>query len=68
MSNALDRKQVSKKTKLSVSTLAKKAMTGDGPPMRKIGRRVIYIEEEVDAWMDLHLRTSTSEPPHRKLK
>lgn len=66
MPTALDRKQVAEKTKLSVSTLAKKAMSGDGPPMRKIGRRVVYIEEEVDAWLDQHFRRSTSEPANPK--
>jgi hypothetical protein len=46
------------------STLAKLAMTGDGPPMRKVGHMVLYDILELDAWAEAKIsgpRYSTSE-------
>jgi len=46
---------------LSLSTLAKKRMWGTGPRYRKFGRRVAYTVDDLDAWADAQVRTSTSE-------
>lgn len=45
---------------LSVSTLNKKRLTGDGPPYFRLGRRVVYRQIELDAWLESHRRLSTS--------
>ncbi|MEX2181906.1 MAG: type IV secretion system DNA-binding domain-containing protein [Gemmatimonadaceae bacterium] len=43
-------------------TLAKMRWSGDSPPFIKIGRRVFYDDFEVDAWVALRRRRSTSDP------
>jgi hypothetical protein len=46
------------------STLAKLAMTGDGPPMRKVGHMVLYEIDPFDSWAESKIseeRRSTSE-------
>lgn len=45
----------------SVSTLAKWRLRGEGPPYRKIGRKILYCNEEVIAWIDSFRRTNTSQ-------
>jgi excisionase family DNA binding protein len=45
----------------SESTLAKKRLTGEGPPFVRIGRAVRYRRSDLDAWMAASIRTSTSE-------
>jgi predicted DNA-binding transcriptional regulator AlpA len=35
---------------------------GGGPPYLKLGSRVIYDDDEVDAWLAARRRTSTSDP------
>lgn len=47
---------------LSVSTLAKMRLRGDGPQYSKAGPRiVIYDRDDLDAWLDSRRRTSTSD-------
>lgn len=49
---------------LSYNTLAKFAVTGDGPAFRRFGRYPIYAEEDLDAWIAMRLSPavfSTSE-------
>ena len=58
---ALNRREAAAYTGLSASTLAKRAVTGDGPPMRKLGRRVVYLAPDLDVWLAAHLRRSTSD-------
>jgi predicted DNA-binding transcriptional regulator AlpA len=48
---------------LSESSLAKKRMTGSGPPYVKIGRAVRYGVRTGLEWMAAQTRRSTSEPP-----
>ena len=48
-------------TGLSTSTLAKLRLTGLGPAYAKLGRRVVYRIEDLDAWIEAHLVKSTSE-------
>lgn len=44
----------------SASTFAKLRLYGGGPVFLKIGRRVVYDVEDLDAWLAMHRRTSTS--------
>jgi hypothetical protein len=46
---------------LSQSTLAKFRVVGGGPEYLKLGRRVVYPRDALDAWMLSHRRTSTSD-------
>ena len=46
---------------LSVSTLAKLRMRGDGPPFSNLGSRVLYHPSDLDAWVASRKRTSTSD-------
>lgn len=47
---------------LSGRTLEKHRVFGTGPRYRKIGGRVVYTVEDLRAWADRGLRTSTSDP------
>jgi excisionase family DNA binding protein len=46
---------------LALQTLAKMRLAGDSPPYFKLGRRVLYKREELDAWLALRRRRSTSD-------
>lgn len=46
---------------LSVSTLNKKRLSGDGPPFLKLERRVVYDSSDLDSWLSSQRRCSTSE-------
>jgi predicted DNA-binding transcriptional regulator AlpA len=46
---------------VSLSWLAKRRMTGDGPPFVKIGRSVRYPEAGLVQWAKSRQRLSTSE-------
>jgi Helix-turn-helix domain len=45
----------------SASTFEKLRLTGGGPVYSKIGRRVVYRVEDLDAWLDTNRRRSTSD-------
>lgn len=47
---------------LSPSTLAKFRLTGGGPRYIKLGRSVVYDPADVEAWLSMHRRSSTSVP------
>ena len=47
---------------LSGRTLEKHRVYGTGPRYRKIGGRVVYALDDLKAWADQGLRTSTSDP------
>lgn len=47
---------------LSGRTLEKHRVYGTGPRYRKIGGRVVYALDDLRAWADRGLRTSTSDP------
>lgn len=48
---------------VSPSWLAKAAMRGDGPPMVKVGQRlVLYRRADLDAWAAERVRRSTADP------
>jgi predicted DNA-binding transcriptional regulator AlpA len=57
----LDPKSASQYLGVSRSFLDKRRVSGDGPPYRKIGRRVFYWRSELEAWVNQSPRTSTSE-------
>jgi hypothetical protein len=45
---------------LSPATLETLRIRGGGPPFSKLGRRVVYRREDLDAWLALRRRKSTS--------
>ena len=45
----------------SASTFEKLRLTGGGPVYSKIGRRVVYRVEDLDAWLHSNKRRSTSD-------
>ena len=45
---------------LGKSTLDKLRIAGGGPPFIKIGSRVLYDVDDLDAWLVQHKRASTS--------
>lgn len=47
---------------LSARTLEKHRCYGTGPVYRKLGGRVVYAIDELDAWTELGRRSSTSDP------
>ncbi len=46
--------------KSTTSTLAKKRLTGDGPPYTKFGRNVLYAKRDLDEFLASRRRLSTS--------
>ena len=54
-------KQAAKQYGFGVSTLAKYRVQGGGPAYLKIGAKVLYDEDEFDAWLDSKRVTSTSQ-------
>ena len=52
---------------LSVSTLEKLRLTGDGPIYVKLGRRVLYRLEDLEDWVAAHRYRSTSEYPESRV-
>lgn len=57
----LNANQVALRLGLSVSTLAKMRLSGDGPPYAKLGRRVVYRPDDIQAWVASNCFRSTSE-------
>jgi predicted DNA-binding transcriptional regulator AlpA len=60
----LDARQTAARTGLAVATLAKRRVNGGGPPFIKLGARVLYEADDVDAWIAAHgKRRSTADTP-----
>jgi predicted DNA-binding transcriptional regulator AlpA len=57
----LDVDQVAEYLRLSASNLNKRRVAGTGPRYSKLGRRVIYLRTDLDAWILANVRGSTSE-------
>jgi predicted DNA-binding transcriptional regulator AlpA len=57
----LDAKAAANFLALSPSTLAKLRIYGGGPRYLKLGRRVAYSREDLDAWLNQNRRSNTSE-------
>ena len=50
----------------SASTFEKLRLTGGGPVYSKIGKRVVYLLEDLDRWLTANRRVSTSAPGPRE--
>jgi len=46
---------------LAMSTLAKLRLSGNGPVYCKLGRRVVYRKEDLEAWLDSRVARNTSD-------
>ena len=46
---------------MSVRTLDRYRVTGEGPPFMKLGRRVRYLRSDIDRWAQARKRLSTSD-------
>ncbi|WP_241694349.1 helix-turn-helix domain-containing protein [Komagataeibacter melomenusus] len=46
---------------VSIRTLEKYRCTGGGPPFLKVGSRVLYLREDVEAWLQRHRCQNTSD-------
>jgi predicted DNA-binding transcriptional regulator AlpA len=53
---------------LSGRTLEKHRTFGTGPRYRKLGGRVIYALSDLQAWADLGLQTSTTDPSAGRIR
>ena len=53
--------------KLSPRTLEKLRTIGGGPRFRKLGRRVMYAQADLEAWADSRACESTSDPVYTSL-
>tara|TARA_R110002072_G_scaffold13135_8_gene55517 strand:+ start:3368 stop:3610 length:243 start_codon:yes stop_codon:yes gene_type:complete len=60
-SEYVDTRQVAQRTLTSVSSWAKRRMSGDGPTFIKIGRTVRYRWGDVIVWLERQGFASTSE-------
>ena len=58
---AVDEKTAAALTGVSVSSLQKMRMRGDGPPYAKMGQRVRYQPDALRRWVEQHVVRSTSE-------
>jgi hypothetical protein len=47
--------------RMSGRTLEKWRVTGGGPAYRKFGRKVLYADSDLSAWVESTRKTSTSE-------
>ena len=53
---------------LSPRTLEKMRVVGGGPPFSKLGRRVTYAIDDLEAWAAARRCSSTSDPNWTKVK
>jgi predicted DNA-binding transcriptional regulator AlpA len=60
MSEVTDTKGAATRTGLSVATLEKKRVYGNGPAFLKLGRSVRYRVADLDRWLAEHQLQSTS--------
>jgi len=57
----LDTKSIATLTNTSVSFWNQRRVRGDGPPYIKLGSKVLYVFDDVQAWLKSRSRQSTSE-------
>jgi len=50
---------------LAPSTLAKLRLSGNGPVYCKLGRRVVYRQEDLEAWLESRVVRNTSDADAR---
>ena len=53
---------------LAPSTLAKLRLTGDGPVYCKLGRRVLYRRQDLEAWLETRIARNTADADARLSK
>jgi predicted DNA-binding transcriptional regulator AlpA len=58
-----DQNEVAALLGLSPRTLERFRTTGSGPRFARLGRRIFYRECDLNDWVEMHLRNSTSENP-----
>lgn len=58
-SKLLNVEQAAKYLSLSTSTLAKMRLSGESPKFVKMGSRVAYRQEDLDAWIEQRLKQTT---------
>jgi hypothetical protein len=46
---------------MGFSTFARMRMTGEGAPYAKVGQKILYNRDDLDAWLKSKSRTSTSQ-------
>ena len=61
MDNLFSQRETAKLLSLSPRTLERWRCTGDGPVHVKAGRRCLYRQSDLAAWIASRIRTSTSE-------
>jgi predicted DNA-binding transcriptional regulator AlpA len=58
----LTQREAAMTLRLSVRTLERWRVSGEGPPFAKLGRRRVgYCSDDLEAWIASRVRTSTSE-------
>jgi len=57
----VDVREAARRLGLSASTLAKMRLYGTGPNYSKLGSRVVYRAEDLEAWVEANRYRSTSE-------
>jgi predicted DNA-binding transcriptional regulator AlpA len=57
--------EAAKAVGLARSTLAKLRLSGDGPVYYKLGRRVVYRGEDLEAWLATRVARNTSDADTR---
>ena len=57
----LNRREAAEYIGASYPTLCTWASVGGGPPYIKVGRKVVYMRSDLDAWMDSRRVTCTAE-------
>jgi hypothetical protein len=64
-SAALDTVAAARRIGIAPSTLTKLRLSGAGPVYCKLGRRVVYLTADLDAFLEAHRKRSTSDEMSR---
>ena len=59
MSNLLTKLEAAKRINVSVRTLERLIDRGEGPPLARIGSRVLVPENHLAAWIEAHIEQPT---------
>jgi predicted DNA-binding transcriptional regulator AlpA len=52
--------EIAARTRMPIATLRWLRHNGDGPPLWKLGRRVVGYQDEIDAWVEAQRRQGVS--------
>jgi predicted DNA-binding transcriptional regulator AlpA len=61
MQTLLTQREAALALRLSERTLERSRVTGFGPPFCKLGRRVLYRQDDIDHWISSHIVGSTAQ-------